>query len=623
METQYLKLQCPDCGAPLNVQDKSHAACSHCGQKFIINKAGGLVVNMDVDYGDGKDTKNTITATLIVMGFILGIAFIVLIAVFSSNYEAIHSRLFSSDYDLLGRGKDPVKIFCEDIFDKEYKEITEEEFASIRYIKYDNDRLPGTSENVHIIEYSFTDYQDCESEEEFQATIKRWTCQQAFTRDHEMSFNMLTGLTRVAIGGHSHLIKEDAFSKEADIRYVTTSSETDGEQFISKRMDPNKVEVLEYAAWGDLEGLENFPNLKELKIDIWFGTEFDFTKISNCKNLEKLVVKDRADSYIGMEQIGELKQLKILSLENIYLDDCSFISKLSNLEELTIRVDEENPQIKTIGNLPNLKYLHLTDQCVPAKDIHWFQGVEVLKLSTNEVVAVEELAKLESLEVLDVYIEAYWVENGSYEREGILDISSLATLPDLKYLFIQPECGWVADELYVYGLEDILNNQNLKAVHINEQLSPFESTLGEKVTYRIDTELLEDNEQLKNLQFRDCFFEDINTETVVKPDFMNHYTNLEYLVMDGCGLTDIFFVEEMSGLKYCSFAGNEIQDFAPLNQCKFLEVAALYGNPNAEPALSGEVVVLKGGPEGVNLTEYLLGIEREVGYIKRQETEDE
>ena len=168
-----------------------------------------------------------------------------------------------------------------------------------------------------------------------------------------------------------------------------------------------------------------------------------------------------------------------------------------------------------------------------------------------------------------------------------------------------------------------MNNQNLNAVHINEQLSPFESTLGEKVTYRIDTELLEDNEQLKNLQFRDCIFEDINTETVVKPDFMNHYTNLEYLVMDGCGLTDISFVEEMFGLKYCSFAGNEIEDFTPLNQCKFLEVAALYGNPNTEPELSGEVVVLKGGPEGVNLTEYLLGMEKEVGYIKRQETEDE
>ena len=114
--TQYLKLQCPDCGAPLSVQDKSHAVCSHCGQKFIIDEAGGLIVNMDVDYGDGKDTKNTINATLIVMGFVLGIAFIVLIAVFSSNYDAINSRLFSSDYDLLGREKDPVTIFCEDIF---------------------------------------------------------------------------------------------------------------------------------------------------------------------------------------------------------------------------------------------------------------------------------------------------------------------------------------------------------------------------------------------------------------------------------------------------------------------------------------------------------------------------
>lgn len=610
-ETKYLKLVCPDCGAPLEVQDKSHAFCSHCGQKFIIDKAGGLVVNMDVDYGDSKDTKNSIIATLIVMGFILGIAFIVLIAVFSSNYEAINSRLFSSDYDLFGNGENPVKFFCEDIFDKEYKEITEEEFASIRYIKYDNERLPGTGENVHIIEYSFTDYQDCESEEDFQATIKRWTRQHAFTKEHEIDFSMLTGLTRVAIGGHSHLLKEECFSKEADIRYVTTSSETDGEQFISKRVDPNKIEVLEFKAWGDLEGIEVFPNLRELNIELWFGSEFDFTQIENCKNLEKLVVTDRADTYIGLDKIGELTQLKALSLENMYLDECSFISKLSNLEELTIRVDGDNPQIKTIGSLTNLKYLYLYNGYIPAEDIHWFEGVEVLELAINELDAVEKLAKIESLRVLDVYMEVPHNDSDSrdpWDYESILDMSPLASLPDLEYLYMQLEHDWYSNKLYVYGLERVLSHPNAKGVYINEQLWPIEPAIDEDVICRIDTDLLEDNEQLKYLQFRDCIFEDIETESVIKPDFVSHYTNLEYLVMDGCGLTDISFVEEISGLKYCSFAGNEIENFTPLNQCKFLEVAALYGNPNTEPALSGEVVIL-GGSDGVNLTEYLNGTE--------------
>ncbi len=624
MNQKYLKLQCPDCGASLDVQDKSHAVCSHCGQKYIIDEAGGLVVNMDVDYGDSKDTRNTITVTLIVMGFILGIAFIVLIAVFSSNYEAINSRLFSSDYDLFSRDDDVEINFCKDVFNKDYKEITEEEFASVKYIKYDVERLSGTSEDVHVIEYSFTDYQDCESEEAFQTTIKRWTRQQSSTHDssdREMDFTMFTGLTRVAMGGYQDSITEDTFSREADIRYVTTYSESAGEQFISKRVDPNKVEVLEFKAWGDLDGIDSFPNLRELNIEIWFGTEFDFTKIGNCKNLEKLVVTDWADSYIGLEQIGELKQLKSLSMENISLNQCDFISKLSNLEELTIRVDEENPCTDMMKYLPNLKYLYLTGlyEYVPAKDIHWFEGVEVLKLSVNDLEAVEKLAKLESLKVLDVYIKPLWDGSGSYDREGILNVSSLATLPNLECLFMQLQPGWAAGELYVYGLEAVLNNPNLKAVYINEQLRPFESGLiGEEAICRIDTDLLEDNEQLKYLQFRDCIFEDIETESVIKTDFINHYTNLEYLVMDDCGLTDISFVEKMPGLKYCSFAGNEINDFTPLSQCKFLEVAALYYNPNTEPKLSGEVVILEGGPEGVNLTEYLSGIEREIGYLKWQ-----
>ena len=625
--TGYLKLQCPECGAPIELSQDNRATCPSCGQTFLLDEADGLIVNVDVDYGNTKETKKALNITLIVLLAALGTALIVLLVIFSFNYEAIQSHFFSSDYSWGVTGSNASKKFSEDIFGKPYNEITKDEFATVRYIKYDIDRLSGTNEWIHIIEYSFSDYQDCESEDAFQTTIKRWTCQETSQhgpRERAMDFTRFTGLTRVALGGHRDSFTRNTFSSKADILHVTADSEIANANYIRTIVNPEKVEYLEYIAWGDVAGVKSFPNLKTLKFDIWMRSDFDITEIEHCKNLECLVIKDSSSNFIGLEKIGELKNLKSLSLQYLDLHECDFITKLSNLEQLTIRVDDETPGTEILRELTELDALYLLGLgCIPAKDIEHFEKATTLKLSINTLEAFLALTELPNLKTLDVHFEVPYEDTDAWPRKSVLDMSPLTNSPNLEYLYIQPEANLHSDELYIYGLEQVLNDSKLKNVYINDQERPYVPIPDSDTTLWIDKDSFETNDTLQQLQFVACTFKDVNTEETVAPDFFSHYPNLTYLVVDACGVENISFVTSLPKLKYCSFVQNNLQDFSPLNQCKLLEAVAVYDNPNTTPELSEEIVILTDGPEGVNLTEYLMGIEREVGYIKKQETDED
>ena len=601
-QLSYLKLQCPECGAPIKVTQDSHAICPFCNQTFLIDESEGLIVNINMDYGNSKETKKTIYITLIALSFFLLTAFLILLAIFFVNYDAIHSNFFSSDYEWGVTGANVGKKLCEDIFDKRYQEISDDEFATIRYIQYDNEQLSGTDESIHIVQYSFTDYQDCENEEEFQSTIKTWTCQEYISNDpcdQSPDFSMLTGLTRIAMDEHMYQYSKSKFSKSANIRYVSCYSQSIDTRDIQEVINPEKVEVLEYMLTQDIEGIKEFSNLKTLQIDVWFGSEFDISEIEQCQNLEKLVITERSTDFIGLEKIEKLKNLKSLSLPSLYLHECDFIKNLTNLEQLTIEIDNENSKTEMLRNLKKLNTLHLSgNSCVPSKVIKQLPNVTTLKLSINSSEALRALKKLTNLTTLDVCIEV-----PSRTGQATLNISSLAKFPNLEYLHIQPKPDFSSDKLYIYGLESLLNNSKLKGIYINEREPSFMSSSDNNLILCIDKDSFHTNDTLRQLQFVSCAFQDKNTDNVISLDFVTHYPNLEYLVADDCDIEDISFITSLPNLKYCSLTHNNLQDFTPLNQCRFLEVVAIYGNPNDTPELSEEIIILTGEPDSVTLTE--------------------
>lgn len=88
--------------------------------------------------------------------------------------------------------------------------------AQIRYIKYDY--LRENDEWVNRIYYSFTNYEDCDSEEEFLETIQSWSSNDPYVV-RATDFSMFTGITRVDTD-NSVGLSDITFSKEAHISYV-------------------------------------------------------------------------------------------------------------------------------------------------------------------------------------------------------------------------------------------------------------------------------------------------------------------------------------------------------------------------------------------------------------------
>ncbi len=223
-KAQLVDLECRNCGGTLELVDRTHAVCPYCGQKYLIDEARGTVVEIHVDYGDNAEVKSTLAETKRILFIFLGVVVLITLVIFGFNIAARKSVFSSSDTDIpVDEHGELLAIFCKDVFGKEIKDITPEEFASIRYIKCGYVRQGGESFNA--IWYSYTDYQDCASEEAFQDTVQRWyyrTKQVSWPSD----YTKFTGLTRIDTTDAVWLSLLH-FSPDCKISYVETDNNID------------------------------------------------------------------------------------------------------------------------------------------------------------------------------------------------------------------------------------------------------------------------------------------------------------------------------------------------------------------------------------------------------------
>ncbi|MBQ7776930.1 MAG: hypothetical protein IJ379_13520 [Lachnospiraceae bacterium] len=612
----YLKLECSSCGGKLQMMQKGYANCPHCGQNYLIDKAGLAKVDITIDYGDNKKTQNVLKGIVVSLAIGLVLALLIVVIIFAFNADARNSKLFS-ELRLLPSGKYVEKMFFEDIFEKDYYKITKEEFAGIKYISYDSERYGNTNDWIHIVEYSYTDYKDCASEEEFQATIRQWTCRDTSEQSNKLDFSELSGLTRVDLNNEWGWNK---FPKDANITYV--DAQTENFKSVSELVNAEKVEVLFVDAYLNLEGIEKFPNLKELTVDMGHGyNTFDISLITECKGLKKLSLEGYQEGYVGLEKLAELTTLEEFAMEDsdICLADCTFLSDLTNLKALTV-FSGDDPDLSILETMPQLKSLSLFGygDWIEASQLKYLPRLEHLSIDIQGVEALEEIAKLEDLQTLDIDLRTNMVDKVdwyNFESETV-DLSVLCKLTKLEQLTMKLEADSISVGVPVKGMEAFLGLEKLKEVRINEQYQPRFPVTDESASIQIDTELFQGNTSLERLQLVNCRLVDENDEAALLKGFLTEFPNLRIFIADYCGLKDVSFLAEAAELRACSLVGNEIEDLQPLNDCKKLDVVALYGNPGSTEELSEEIVVLEDEFGECNLSEYLEGIEKVVGVIK-------
>ncbi|MCI9163205.1 MAG: hypothetical protein HFG59_08110 [Lachnospiraceae bacterium] len=566
-KAELLKLECENCGGSLELVDKTHARCPYCGQRYLIDEAKGTIVHVQVDYSGNKEMYQAVNNTRNALILFLAVGALVTLIVLGFNIAAKKSVFSTSDEDMpVDAHGELLVIFCKDIFGKEYKEITPEEFASIRYLRCSYER--EGSEDFNVISYSFTNYEDCGSEEEFQDTVKTWTYRTKRVT-WPSDYTMFTGLTRIDTTNTVwlSLLK---FSPDSRISRVDTDDRLDT---VFGTLNPEYIKVLNLGIMGNnLEGIGRFKNLEELVVDTNLSSQSaDISGIEECKKLRKVWLRC-GEAYTGLEKLSGLSGLQSIYLDHVRLSDCSFLKDITGLEELSIYTGEE-ADLSLLDSFPNLKKVDFLDQeYILPGEIPRLTGVEKLRISVGEQECLERLASVESLEELDLHL--------AVKEYGVpTDISPLARLTGLKRLHLDNFWG---DEMV--GVEPVLMIPGLEEVWLGKE------TAGD-LEPLLDPGLLEGNPAIQEMALLNCHPKDAATGEAIDFSFLSNYPGIKRLYLDGCDLADISFVEGMEDLRVCSLMDNELLDLSPLLACRKLEAVSFDEKSAASARFPADVEV--------------------------------
>lgn len=197
-----------------------------------------------------------------------------------------------------------------------------------------------------------------------------------------------------------------------------------------------------------LDGLQQFPNLKSLKISLNGSKIDDLSPIRNLTKLEILSIPYSNISQIGflarmerlrsldlkgnkvtdLELIFTLKNLEMLSLEYQGPDYITNIAPLGELIKLRVLNLQGNKisDISALSNLVNLTYLNFTDNRVsdlsPLKDL---KNLTAINFSINMVSSLEPLKDMPVLNSIDA------------DNNSISDLTPLANLTQMTSLSLQ------------------------------------------------------------------------------------------------------------------------------------------------------------------------------------------
>lgn len=544
---QLLKLECKNCGASLKMQDQTHAKCTHCGQIYLIDEIANEIVDVSVDYRDTAAARKAVFISKILLVVFVSLAVSGLSITLYYNIGANISAL-SSDGEQTEDIGEAMVLFCEDIFGKEYSQITREEFDSIKYLKYSYEDV-GNKQNYHMIEYSFTDYQDCDSEDAFQETIQQWTHSSDETRLWVHDLTMFTGLTRIDTTEHRIGPDQMKFAEGNCISYVETAH---SQELIAEILAAENIKVLhtEFGGYDSAEVFAQFVNLEELVLSdpVPMGNSVDISSLRECSKLRSLKL-DCGVPYTGMEALGTLTQLESLYIDDTQLSECAFLEDLPQLKELYVCSGEE-PDLSVLQELSNLEKLYfLDDEKINVQSICMLTNLQELKVRLDSVESLNELTKLKGLKKLHVDI------NG----EG-------------KFI----------------GLENLLNIPKLESLTISGDAIPYPTEL------LVEKGALQQNANIKKLNLSELVLVDADTGETLDFSFLQNYSKIKELYLYQCGLTNIDFVSELQELEICALiedSETEIPDYSGLLNCRKLKILYVDSSDDINIALSKDVKI--------------------------------
>ena len=259
-------------------------------------------------------------------------------------------------------------------------------------------------------------------------------------------------------------------------------------------------------------GFENLQNLKTLVLSSsFFGkpTEIkDFSSIWKLKNLETLVL--HGSNIRSIEKIGNLKNLKFLSLDNTMLDDYSPISNLRKLETL---------QLGDIG-LNSIEFL---------REMNSLRNISITTNNLDSIDSIKDNPNLEKICTCNnpLQFESFPLKSKKLKfvcmtNSGLSNPEFIRDLPLLEEV-----CG------FRLSFNDISNNKNIQEVCLHDVTNSQMEQLGKfnkirKLEIHGDITHLGTINKLKNLEILDLY-----TPKLKSLSGLEELTNLQMFYSQG------------------------------------------------------------------------------------------
>lgn len=302
-----------------------------------------------------------------------------------------------------------------------------------------------------------------------------------------------------------------------------------------------------------LEDLRWFSKLPAIQFETAAG--FDFTALTQCPQLRKVLVSGCGLTSTQLEQICQVTGLTYLDISDNQIVN---LDPVGNLTGLTTLVASGNSifDISPLAGLNGITRLDLSDNSIESVSPLWSMTSMVdLDLSGNPLSGIDELSGMEAIESMKL--------SGC----GLENVSALAGKTKLTYLDVSDN--------YISSLDVLADSKELSELYAsNNALTSIDFISG-----------------LKDLS---KLYASSNAITSV-PDLSKH-SLLNIIDLSSNLITDISGISNMELLNYLYLDYNQISDVSCLTSNYLLVQLDVFGNPVTETSMLTDmgVIVNKG-----------------------------
>lgn len=588
---KLVQLECPNCGGKVNRIDDDVARCPHCEAEFLIDEGQPEKV-IHIHQAQQKSSAGIAIAALAVLAILVLLVSIILIAAFSEDSPqtqtatvAVSKETFKSSF---------FKEFVAQVYGTSAENVTAEKLGELTYIRiYSGDgcecaeyRLKdGPTELLELSDDLYKDYIDLENFPNLKSIYLQYG---------EMPEMILS-----------------TFSQLEELESANSP-----EELALNLPSPEKLKKYISHRNYSMAGINAFENLEYFETDYYDAN--DIRAIASLKKLKTLIVKG-GDEITDFGALHSLTGLEVLYLESNQIKDISFVSRMDNLREFTLRdsiiIDltplsgkttltylelEDNYDVKdysVLSSLASLQTLHL-DLCTYGEMPDVSAWTSLVELSVSGADSLQFLAQLPALKKLSlaggnssdftVFSNLTELEELTIARSyGDLNhLDTLSSLSKLKKLDISSMTvyGNIEDIFAIPGLEEL--NINDCSFGLNFEKIPENTSLKRLYMSRVS---LRENIQV----YQDGIVTYLDYDEVALDDhvsFIGSFPNLEELYVQGNKLTDVSFAESLLQLRKLDVTDNYITDLRPLQKLQKLETVWCGENSISQGTNLGEGV---------------------------------